>query len=63
MHRAALERYCARLLEECASAIREEGSAHERYLRLYRLVEERDDNIATAVNDVRRSTALQGLRL
>jgi hypothetical protein len=62
VHRAALDRYCARVLEECAEAIRAADiSAHERYLRLYRLLQERDQAIATAFNDLRRSTALERL--
>ena len=37
------------------------ASPHERYLRLYRLIEERDSVIGTAFDDLRRSTALQHL--
>ena len=36
-------------------------SAHDRYLRLVRLVRERDDGIAAAFDDLRRSTAIQRL--
>jgi len=62
VHRAALDRYCARVLEECATIIRDtKSSSHDRYLRLFRLVKERDENIAAAFNDLRRSTAIQRL--
>ncbi len=62
VHRAALERYCARVLEECAAVIRDKDSSpHDRYLRLSRLINERDDSIAAAFNDLRRSTAIQRL--
>lgn len=62
LHDVALERYCTQVLGECAAAIREaELSAHERYLRLFRLIKERDNSIAGAFNDLRRSTAIQRL--
>ncbi len=62
LHRVALDRYCAQVLEECGRVVTDtNGSAHERYLRLYRLVRERDDTIAAAFNDMRRSRALQRL--
>ncbi len=62
LHRLALDRYCARILEESAAIIADSGvSAHERYLRLYRLIQERDRTIANAFNDMRRSTATQRL--
>jgi hypothetical protein len=55
---AALDRFCARILEECAAVLRDAKTTnHERYLRLYRLIQERDDDIASAFNDFRRSTA------
>ena len=62
LHRAALERYCSRVLDECAVAVRDDRlSAHDRYLRLVRLVRERDDEVAAAFDDLRRSTAIQRL--
>jgi hypothetical protein len=39
----------------------EDLSAHDRYLRLVRLVRERDDGVAAAFDDLRRSTAIQRL--
>jgi hypothetical protein len=61
LHRTALERYCSRVLDECAAVACSNGSAHERYGRLYRLLQDRDDDIAAAFNDLRRSTAVQRL--
>jgi hypothetical protein len=62
VHGEALDRYCARVLEECATVIRDtKSSSHDRYLKLFRLVKERDDSIAVAFNDLRRSTAIQRL--
>lgn len=57
-----LERYCTRILEEVAAASQHAGSsAHERYLKVYKLVKERDKQIANAFNDFRRSTAVMQL--
>ena len=61
LHRVALDRYCARVLGECAETMQGEGSPHDRYLRVYRLLKERDKSLATAFNDLRRSTAIQRL--
>ncbi|MBL9167466.1 MAG: hypothetical protein JNN07_06965 [Verrucomicrobiales bacterium] len=62
VHRHALERFSARILAEAQAEIsRPESTSHERYLRLYRLFEERDHDIARAFNDLRRSTALMQL--
>jgi hypothetical protein len=62
LHPVTVERYCAQVLDECASVLRDDQhSAHERYLRLFRLIEDRDDHIADAFNDLRRSTAVQRL--
>lgn len=58
LDRVALNRYCARILEECVAVIDDSAaSPHERYLRLYRLLQKRDDSLATAFDDLRRSTA------
>jgi hypothetical protein len=62
VHRSALDRYCAQVLEECRAEMKDTGSSpHERYLRLFRLLGERDERIAAAFNDLRRSTAIQRL--
>jgi hypothetical protein len=55
---AALDRYCARVLEECTAVIEDRSvSSHDRYLQLFRLLRERDDDLADAFNDPRRSVA------
>ncbi|HEV7586862.1 MAG TPA: hypothetical protein VGO40_01935 [Longimicrobium sp.] len=56
---AALDRYCARVLDECAAVIQDTSTTnHKRYLRLYRMLDKRDDDLASAFNDFRRSTAI-----
>lgn len=62
LHPIALDRYCARVLDECAALIRDEsGSHHERYLQLYKLIEKRDRTIDDAFSDMRRSQAIDRL--
>jgi hypothetical protein len=62
VHRIALERFCARVLDEAAAISQDRGrSAHERYLALFRLVHERNAAMAAAFDDLRRSTGLQRL--
>src|SRR5215469_2728846 len=62
VHSKLLERYCCRVLEEVGNASRgTAGSAHDRYLKIYRLVEQRDTQMANAFNDFRRSTAVMQL--
>jgi hypothetical protein len=55
----ALDRFCKRILGEVAG-IAADGTKtnHERYLAVFRLIRERDDEIAGAFNDFRRSTAI-----
>ena len=60
LREAALERFCARVLQEIADLSARPGqSAHDRYLAIYRLLERRDDELAHAFNDWRRSRAIQ----
>jgi hypothetical protein len=62
LHLVALARYCTRILEESGAVIADSTAApHERYLRLYRLLRERDATMATAFDDLRRSTATRRL--
>lgn len=43
LHDTVLNRYCARVLEECGALARDaSASPHERYLRLFRMLRERD---------------------
>lgn len=59
LHPVALERFCERVLAEVQAAVtdRSEGS-HDRYLKLFDLVRERDKTIGRLFNDPRRSNAL-----
>jgi hypothetical protein len=57
-----LERYCSRVLSEIGGlAASRDGTAHERYLRAYKLIEHHDGNIVRAFNDMRRSNAIMQL--
>ena len=59
LRQAALARLCDRILAEAKAEIeRPTGSSHEKYLRLYKLIDKRDDDVARGFNDFRRSTAL-----
>jgi hypothetical protein len=54
----ALERFCQRILSEIRRTADDKSrSAHQRYLAIYKLLDERDEEIANAFNDFRRSTA------
>lgn len=55
----ALERFCSSILDEAGSFRQRSGSAHSRYLELFRHLRERDAQIATVFNDQRRSNAFQ----
>jgi hypothetical protein len=56
---AAIDRYCTRVLQECTAVIDDRSStSHERYLELFRLLRERDGDLADVFNNPRRSTAL-----
>jgi hypothetical protein len=52
----ALERFCKRALEEVETILRGGSrSHHKRYLDVFRLLQTRDDELAQAFNDARRS--------
>jgi hypothetical protein len=62
LRKVALERLCEKALAEAKREIeRPQASAHERYLELYQIIMKRDEEIAWAFNDFRRSTALMML--
>lgn len=61
LHAVALERYCQRILEEVKLATACNDSYHDCYLRVYRLIQDRDKTMARAFDDLRRSTALMRL--
>ena len=57
---AALNRLCERILDECRGVMDDARlTPHQRYLRLFELIQDRDDDIANAFNDMRRSRAVQ----
>jgi len=58
----ALNRLCAEILTDVQRQTdRPDKTAHEKYLALYKLIHQRDKDIACAFNDFRRSTALTQL--
>ena len=60
----ALERFCAEALAEFEEAIRQEGlSNHERYLSLYKLVQDTDKRLSALFDGHSRSRAEQQLFL
>jgi len=62
VHNKLLERFCSRILEEVvAVSQRADGTAHERYLKLFELIDERNEQMARAFDDFRRSTAVMQL--
>src|SRR5260370_40958759 len=55
----ALERFCQRVLDEVGELASDtDKSSHERYLAVYRLLRDRDEQLADAFNNPRRSSAL-----
>jgi hypothetical protein len=58
----ALDRLCQRILSECVQvASAGSGSAHERYLELFKLIENRDEELGLAFDNPRRSTGMLAL--
>lgn len=59
LREVALERFCERVLGDIGRiASNGTKSHHARYLEIYRLVEQRDEELADAFNDPRRSRAV-----
>lgn len=57
-----LDRLCARILDECRAVMDDTGlSPHQRYLKTFKLIRRRDEDIAIAFNDMRRSMAIMKL--
>jgi hypothetical protein len=64
MHSELFEPYCARVLDELAASLKAgDGTAHDRYVRAYKLLKNRDQELARAVDDFRRSTAVMQLAI
>lgn len=58
----ALDRFCQRVLEEVTRTAADAAkSHHERYLAVFRLIHERDYELADAFNNPRRSWAITHL--
>ena len=52
----ALERFCTRVLEKVEAILRDSSlGPHERYLKVFRFLRDRDDELGHAFNDPRRS--------
>jgi len=59
VHKAALERFCTRVLSEIKYvATDSEMTSHQRYLQIYKLIHEREKTLALLFNDTKRSNAL-----
>jgi len=64
LHPVWLERYCQRVNSELASHLSDERlSAHKRYLNVYSLIDRKDRELGEAFNDMRRSTAVNQIRI
>jgi hypothetical protein len=63
VHTKAEERYCRRILEEVAAIVNEdaEGSGHDRYFKVCKLIKEHNKQMVNAFDDFRRSTAVMQL--
>lgn len=58
----ALERFCEKTLREAAGFISDTtGTSHERYLKLYRYINKRDEDLGRAFNDPKRSAMVMQL--
>ena len=64
LREVALERLCERILGELTHILSEAGkTAHARYLAAFELIQDRDDQIARAFNNPRRSVAISQLAM
>jgi hypothetical protein len=53
----ALERFCEKLLSDIQDISESGQTAHERYLRVFKIVRKQDKELATLFDDPRRSNA------
>lgn len=64
LREVALQRFCERVLKELQPHIQDaSASPHERYLAVFRLLQERDEELAAAFNDPARSRMILQLAL
>lgn len=62
LNQVALDRFCAQVLDECTRIIQDETrGAHDRYLRVYAILHERDEKLARTFNGLSRSKAFYSL--
>lgn len=59
VHPLALERYCERVLAEIERVTHNSAqNTHQRYLDIFKIIEQRDREMASTFDDPRRSNAL-----
>ena len=59
IHPLALERYCERVLAEIERVTHNSTqSTHQRYLEIFKIIEQRDREMSSIFNDPKRSNAL-----
>ena len=59
IHPLALERYCERVLAEIERVTHDSTqSTHQRYLEIFKIIEQRDREMSSIFNDPKRSNAL-----
>jgi hypothetical protein len=59
VHRLALERYCERVLAEIERLTHNSAqSSHQRYLDIFKIIEQRNREMASIFDDPKRSNAL-----
>ncbi len=64
LHGTTLHRLCDKILSEARAVIDDPlESPHDKYIRLFKLIQVRDRDIASAFDGLRRSTAFQQISL
>ena len=64
LHDAALDRFCRKVLDELIRVSTDSAlTSHQRYLAIFKLIQERDEELAEAFNGFRRSVAIEQLQL
>ena len=62
LREVALERFCERILSEIGKlSAAPDRSFHDRYIDVYRRIDDRDEELARAFNDPRRSRMVEQL--
>ena len=57
-----LDRLCTRIMDECRRVMDDDArTPHQRYLTLFETIRDRNDELADAFDDMRRSRAIQRL--